>query len=814
MFAGLHPRALVRAAAEDGQGGYLNSYPSGATMSVAEAVADHPFRPVVVYLTQRRRGAYRFVLLVGEFDTKQAGAEAAEEHAAEYASILAGEGIAPVPACSGPSGGWHIWSGCLAGCSAETVARINAAGAALWPTWDSSPLSNPATGAVRPPGSPHRHGGHSWLTAHCVDDAVRLLGPASAGPEAYVRVAERMEALAAERGRAIQLRAATGSKASGTGPSVPPSIKLVDPRDPARGERPVVRRVDVDEYGRPYIADVPRRELAGRAARQLARKLTDRHDHSHWCHAPLVAMALRGWRFEQVAAVARDAEASPALEWLRTVKDITGARIERTEDDAADRLERAWWLAVQDAARMPRRPTDCDGYDEPSEAERAAADLRRRMDAAGVDRWSRESGPADYVLLCVLSWLMITSDSVDVSADVRRLGVLAGYSPDTAARTLGRLIKDGWLIVTREAVPRRGEARRVTLATSHECPVDGHHHRCAVYEIPMYRQGSDRSVNAAPPRGSDAHSQNSRTSLGTLLAHAQSDVWHRLGHHAARTHRVILESRRGLSPVTLAKRTGYTLRTIHRHVSRLEELGLVTTVQGARGTAVKAAREASLWQAARQCGTAGRIAGKAVRARVEQERHRWWLAEEEWARLSREEKRAQGRRREPDELVMPGMDPGRRKYPRLKDKSPDHRRAYAIEEERIQAPGLLVHALQLAAEGRLVDPPKLVPTEAVKAAPEPARRRRRRARPRPAGVRPRRRTVQLALPGVDASGPGADDPSITVLAGQLSCPHCDARAGQPCVRQDGEPAVRPHKGRCTKARRLQSQRAARHRHGA
>ncbi len=577
----------------------------------------------------------------------------------------------------------------------------------------------------------------------------------------------------------------------------------MDPRDPARGERAVVRRVAADEDGHPYITDVPRRDPGERAQRQLTRKLTDHHDHSHWYHAPLVALAVRGWRFEQVAALVQDTAASPALEWLRTVKDATGTRIERTEDSAAAALERAWWLAVQDAARMPRRPEDSDRFDgAPSDAERAVVHLRKRMDAAGPDRWARESGPADYVMLCVLSWLMIMCNAVDVSADVRRLGVLAGYSPDTASRTINRLVADGWLVVTREAVKRAGEARRVALATHHECTAD-HRHRCAVYEIPGPRQGSDRSVNAAPRKGSGGHSQDLRRSLGTLLVIAQSDVWHRLGHHAARTYRVALESRRGLSLVTLAKRTGYTLRTTHRHVSRLEELQLVTTVQGGTGTTVKALRTASLWQAARQCETEGRIARHAVRARVEQERHRWWLAEEEWSALSREEKRARGRRAAADELVLPGMDPGRRRYPRCGDGSPDHLRAYMIEAERIEAPGLLVHALQLAADGQLVDPPRLVPAEAVRSVPEPGKRRRR-ARPRPAGAR-RGGAAQMPLWGAE------DGPSVDVLALQLSCPHCDARAGQPCVRTDtGQPAVRPHKGRRTKARRLQErQRAAR-----
>ncbi|MFF2751125.1 hypothetical protein ACFVVA_37015 [Kitasatospora sp. NPDC058048] len=96
----------------------------------------------------------------------------------------------------------------------------------------------------------------------------------------------------------------------------------------------------------------------------------------------------------------------------------------------------------------------------------------------------------------------------------------------------------------------------------------------------------------------------------------------------------------------------------------------------------------------------------------------------------------------------------------------------------------------------------MVPVEAVRPAPEPGKRRRR-ARRRPAGLRPRRRrsAVQMLLPGL-----AGDE-----LALRLSCPHCDARAGQPCVRTDtGQTAVRPHKGRRTKARQLQErQRAAR-----
>jgi len=283
-------------------------------------------------------------------------------------------------------------------------------------------------------------------------------------------------------------------------------------------------------------------------------------------------------------------------------------------------------------------------------------------------------------------------------------------------------------------------------------------------------------------------------------------VWDSLGHHAARTHRAILQSRRPVTLAALEKATGYTPRTVRRHVSRLEDLQLVTVTQAVRGQAVRAASR-PLYEAARELGAAGRLEGMAVDALVAQAVYRWWLAEEEWSALSREEKRARGRRAEAEELLLPGMAPGGRKYPRLPDGSPDHDRARRIEAERIDAAGLFRHAQQLARAGQLVDPPHLSPTGTVTAAPARPRRPRQ-ARPRPAGVRPRQRrggAVQLWLPG---GADGHDHQALAVRALQLSCPHCDARAGQPCRRQDNGLASRPHKGRQTKARRLAERRRA------
>ncbi len=259
---------------------------------------------------------------------------------------------------------------------------------------------------------------------------------------------------------------------------------------------------------------------------------------------------------------------------------------------------------------------------------------------------------------------------------------------------------------------------------------------------------------------------------------------------------------------TLATLTGYTPRTLRRHVSRLAALALATVSTTARGTVVKAGRS-TLYRAAQQVGTAGRTARLAVDARVAQAVHQWWQAEEAWCELTVAEKRAQGRRRDADQAVLPGMLPGHRTYPRTAKKAPDHARARRIEAARIDADGLTAHAAQLAERGELVDPARLSATGAEAEAPQqkPARRPRR-AKPRPGGVRPRQRgrgPVQLALPGVDSGQEHqGDEPRTAVL--QLSCPRCDARSGQPCTSQAGARLSTPHQGRRTKARRAAERR--------
>ncbi|WP_329151190.1 hypothetical protein OG275_38200 (plasmid) [Streptomyces niveus] len=736
FLAELYPEKRVRAAL--GRAGvWLNSYPPELYVPVAGMDLD---RPVAVHLAPRTKGRRRFRFVTFDCDAKQ---EVTAAQAAADAALLAqaaqAEGISAVPTASGSPGGIHVWTGCVEGVAPAVVSRINTAAARLCPSLDKAPLANAAHGVVRPPGAAHRAGGYSTLTAHTVDEAIKALGADSAPARAFERLALRLEAIAAE------LPAATAAEAEPVpgladaptrghqAPTVPPSIRRRGPR---------VRRIVADSTGRPRI-DTPWRPLGHKAARGLSRRPGRRDDHSAFKHAPARSMALAGWTEAEGLALVRDAQSSPALEYLRTERH-GNVRRPRDEDDTRRLWARVWSLAVEDAARMPRRPEDDGRHGEAGDAQRAVADLMTRMQTAGPARWSRQSGPADAAILHALALLMLLSNSTDISADVRRVGLLAGYTAQTASVAMWRLIADGWITVTAEAERRAGKARRVTLAVSHEC-TDHHRHRCAIYSptdhVSPDHMGSDRSGTRAAPAPLSA----SVESLRAVLAHQQADVWHHLGHHAART-LWTLQQRGRCTPTDLMGATSYSRRATLSHLHRLTALQMVTTGPSRRGEPTyRVSTVRSPYEAAQEVGTAGRMAALAARYRTDQAVSDWWAAEETYRSLPYAQRSP---RVAADQTVLPGMDPRGRAYPRTPDRRPDHDAARRIEAERIGAPGIAEHAQQLARAGQLIDLPRLTATgaETNQPAPQPARTARRAA-----------------------------------IASRYHCPYCAAAPGERCV---------------------------------
>ncbi|WP_143169155.1 zinc finger domain-containing protein [Streptomyces sp. NBRC 110465] len=774
FLAALYWDRTVRAAAGT-PGAWLNSYPvdteEGRAKGYVPITGMDLDRPVAVHLARGWGRNRLFWAVVFDHDAKRVPAAQVAADAALMAEAAEAEGIPPVPVASGSAGGMHLWLGCAEGVPFRVVRRINAAAARLCPlSLDTAPLSNPTNALIRPPGAAHRSGGYSALAAHTVDEAVNLLGPASAPASAFERLAARLEAMAAEldddepaegqpdTGDDTEAAAAPVVQSGHGGRRVPPSIRQRGPR---------VRRIVEDAAGCPKI-DAPWRPLGTKALRGLHRRPLRRDDHSAAKHAPARSMALAGWTQAEGLAVVRDPQSSPALEHLRSERQADGSRRPRSAEETERLWGRVWFLAVEDAARMPRRPEDDGRPAEADEVQQAVADLYARMQAAGPGRWSKESGPADRAVLIAVAWLMLLSGSVDVSANVHRVGLLAGYTGQTASLALWRLIRDGWITVTAEAERRAGKARRVTLATRHECP-DHKHHRCAVNVSPVH-PGSDRSGTPRPPAALTSSAPCSPAYLQAVLAHQQGDVWHDLGHHAARTLWVIREGQGGRTPAEVMAETGYGRRATLRHVHRLTQLQLVTQGRSRRGETTYQATDRPLYEAAQETGSAGRLAALAVTYRVKQEAHEWWTAEEVHRSLPYRQRPA---RAAADQTVIPGMDPRGRAYPRHANGRPDHARARRIEAQRIGAPGMLDHAQQLAHTGQLLDLPHLSATGADTPAPtatqQPARRAGRRA----------------AIPF------------------RHHCPHCGAQPGERCTKGGTEarrfgmlrPADRSHAAR-------------------
>ncbi|PJN21124.1 helix-turn-helix transcriptional regulator [Kitasatospora sp. CB02891] len=658
----------MRAADQVSGRGWVNSYSTEIRLEDVDAV-----RPVAMHLAVHRRGLGPVYTLVAlDLDASRGGRAQVDADEARLRALLLSAGVPVVVATSGPSGGRHLWTACPAGLGPHLVARLARAAEQLCPSLDIAPLLNPRTGCVRPPGAAHREGGHSVLADDDVDTAVRVL-QRGATPAAFARLAHALEGLARAAGLLPE------PLAGGSEDGVPASIT-------ARG--PVQRAIVTDRQS--LRLDVPRRSLGPAALHALAYRPRQDEDHSALVHCRARSLALAGGTLADLQLLVRDRAAAPSLEWLRTARSVTGNRAPLDEREADRRIKRVWYLAVQDAARMPRGSEQGSrGYDE---VLADVADLLARAAAAGTARWTRPSGPSDLAALHALAHLMLMAGTTEVTADCRRVGVLMGRSHETANRALRRIAADGWITVLEEADLYQGTGRRITLAAGHVCTGESGH-ACAVAT----------TEEAAP-------AMDLRAAVGDRIVLQQGDIWHRIGHHARRT-LLAVEDQVVATTEQLLSLSPYSPRTALRHLVRLAELGLVEQDKAGRWRRT----DRTLAQAARAARVLGRTADLAVRTLVDQAVTAWWAAHVEWSRLDRAAKRRIGPRPGADQGVLPGADPTARAYPQIAETAADgrvtlradHQRAWAIEAERLGAAGLWHRAVHLQDQDQVVDPSQL-----------------------------------------------------------------------------------------------------------
>ena len=162
LTAAMSPRPFVRVADVLADGSIANSYSCTSPLDGID-----PAVPWAVLLADTA-GCFR--LLAFDFDAKPPQAVgAAAAHEQECSELLTRHDIPHVVCASGPGGGRHVWIALAEHAPAETVRELASLAAAAWPSLDVTPLMNPATGCVRPPGAPHRNGGRSTVLTGDVD---------------------------------------------------------------------------------------------------------------------------------------------------------------------------------------------------------------------------------------------------------------------------------------------------------------------------------------------------------------------------------------------------------------------------------------------------------------------------------------------------------------------------------------------------------------------------------------------------------------------------------------------------------------------
>lgn len=595
---------------------------SHAYALVSRVDAGEPECPYALHLTNHDR-EYEYVVF--DLDVSRGGQVAVWRDADTITTLLAEHGLDHLVVRSGPGGGIHVWVPTSGehGLEADVVARLARAAERRLPTLDIVPLTSPSTGAVRPPGAPHRTGGRAELLHPAdLDDALMVFDTAA-------NTVTKFADLAAALG-AAELDVEEEAAAAMAAERIDPVAVCL------RG-----RRSPMPDMVRYLLDSDPGGDPSAHLARILPR------------------LALARWSLADVRRLVESDPTAPGLEHLRSRRFGPGRpRRPRTETDRTARLERKWRQAVTFAAQLAPA------------VERTERDLGalRGIGAAVLEAvidhpelWSAEAGPADQRTLAGVLRVALAAcaEDAEVDIDVRRLALATGLGKSTVARALQRLRRDGRLVQAAESEGTHAARWRLVHPDhwTDVCPGD---------------TGGTQG-NPAPPTG--PHPGGHLDSREDLLHRVESylevlshEVWAEhspthargLGRHVARTYAVLVEHGPHLYTVDtehVARLTGYPLARTARHLSILAEHGLIDAHTGLPTDTV------ALDAAATRLGTVGVHAARERRYAAEREAHAAW--QEEVARM-----------RTP--VVLRLVRPRAERYARTPSGRPDHAAQLAV----------------------------------------------------------------------------------------------------------------------------------------
>ncbi|MEV8136256.1 hypothetical protein [Microbacterium aurantiacum] len=630
----LSPRDSVRVAVQSASGEALNEYPSEIpTTSPAPTV------PWAMYLSADRQ---RYDFVVFDLDASQGNAP----YDAGRLSLWLDElNIDHLMCESGPSGGRHVWIGLADSVDADTVRTVAVLAKQLLPSLDSSPLTNPVTGAVRPPGAPHRRGGASTP-----------LGPLSS----LTRTSVPSEAMTTLSDFLVDL-----------GAEISPATTAA-----------AVRGMAVDDDGHPYIAG-PRRELSPRVAAIV--DAPPAADASLSLASVLAGCAHARWRYDDVLSLIH----SPAFEHVRTRRASGATRVARTADARLRVLAHAWQRAVVYVATNPLNGAgdDVDYAQRAHAVVRAVERAQAKADAMpglwaprrGVSsRTTRGSFSVRAVLDAVCLYMLRSARTV-VEADVRRLSADTGYGRTTVHTALQLLTTprtdtdpdSAWLVRVEEAEGPHGARYRLSKRFSTESHEDN---RTQVLARP-----------AAGPPTLQALAHALETALAPL-AHDTFAAPRSLGRAAGIIYRH-LSPDAVVSLSTIARRTALDPARLRALLERLHSHRLI--VRSGEGWMRSAATQ--LDRASALLDVDGYLERRRSRYDEERARWAWWSAELQWMR--KRDKKRRGRRSAGSVALFQQNDrPDFVRYPRGPDGRGDHREAIRLVEAGALSPSVALVA--------------------------------------------------------------------------------------------------------------------------
>lgn len=406
LVLGASPRQVVRVAQRDTDGEILNQY-----TGLAPIDGDVPAEPWALYLANRDDA---FELLA--FDLDEAKGDPAKD-AHTLATALASAGIRSCVTQSGPGKGRHVWIGMAEPLPAEDTKALAQLVKLLCPSLDLSPLSNPRTGCVRPPGAPHRVKGFS-----------RVIGGNEV--ELIMRKTTRAQIQALEDAVTAQIPVDV----------LHPDPTHLPPRMAAQSAPVIGRRATATAADGQVWLPGTKTGLSTSATTALKMPAKQIKDASAVLWTVLLGAARAHWTLS---------ETKEALAHSAAMTHISSAaqgssRRRRHRWEQKRLLERQWTKAVNAAADRVEGsdPTFVDR----SNAVAAVIDgLQARADASPA-RWQTPGGHADRLVLDAMCVIALEAVATRVEIDVRRLSEMIGaVTAQTVATARRRLAVDGWI---------------------------------------------------------------------------------------------------------------------------------------------------------------------------------------------------------------------------------------------------------------------------------------------------------------------------------------------------------------------------------